>query len=185
MKNELAGRESAVRAELLSAKSQMSADTFLLAPDIYFAAAVLLNDSLKIGNGDRTTIINTIKKQAHKCLAIKDKLILLQKVKFLGMKMFKDNFQKLPLADLTISRKEMYHLWLTLVRQKKVLSNADYIEAFPQLRVQAELWFECVDEEGRATIDPDKMEEYIKKRDKERRLQKQLAKAQKGKAKKF
>jgi len=62
MKNELAGRETAVRTELLSAKSQMSANTFLIAPDIYFSAAVLLNEKLLIGSGDRTRILYTIKK---------------------------------------------------------------------------------------------------------------------------
>jgi hypothetical protein len=170
LKNELAGRESSIRNEFLGTQAQAGADTFLQAPDIYYAAAVLLNENLKIGDGDRTTILHTIMKKPNSCLAIKDKLILLQKVKYMGMKMFKDDFRKVVMDDLTVNRKFKYRLWLTLVRQKTVLSNEEYIEAFPDMKERAEVWYEAIDEEGNATMEKQMIAEYIKKRKKENAL---------------
>lgn len=164
LKNDLSGKETQIRTTLLSAQSMQSAEVFLNAPDIYFAASILLNDKLLIGSGDRTRIIHTIRKAGSKCLVIKDKLILLQKVKFLGFKMFHDDFKKWQPEDLAISRHEKYLMWLTLVRQKQALTNEDYIEAFPDMREQAEVWIDCIDDQGVPSIDKKKMYEYIKKR---------------------
>jgi hypothetical protein len=116
LKNEIAGRETQMRAALLSAKSMVSAERFIKAPDMYFAAAVLMSESLLIGAGDRTRVIHTLRKAGKMCTALKDKLILLQKVKFLGEKMFKDDFSKWQPEDILISRHEKYLIWLDLVR---------------------------------------------------------------------
>jgi hypothetical protein len=73
-----------------------SAGSFLDAPDVYFAAAVMNYESFYMGKGDRTEILNMILRAPETCKAIKDKLILLQKDTFLdkNFKLFKDNWQK-------------------------------------------------------------------------------------------
>jgi hypothetical protein len=57
LKIELAGRESSIRAHYVQAASGQSATYFLDAPDIHFAAAVLLQEGFLIGNGGRNQII--------------------------------------------------------------------------------------------------------------------------------
>jgi hypothetical protein len=108
----------------------MSADVLLLAPDIYYAAAVIVKEGISIGKGDRNQIIYAIKKQAKKCLAISEKLKLIQMGTFMGVKLFKDKFKKVP-AKIDIGHKNRYQLWFTLVRQLKVMTNEEFKEAFP------------------------------------------------------
>ena len=77
MKIELAGRESTIRASYITAASGLSAHYFLEAPDIHFAAAVLLQEGFLIGNGGRNEIIYQILSAGPKCKAISDKLKLI------------------------------------------------------------------------------------------------------------
>jgi hypothetical protein len=175
LRNELASRETQIRTELLSSQASQSAEVFLQAPDKYFAAAVLMQKSLLLGSGDRTTIIYAMKKSGGACKAIKDKLILLQKVKFLGFKMFKDDFTKVSPDAVNINTHEQYHIWLTLVRQKKVITQEEFVEAFPNTREKAEVWAEAIDETGFCDLGSPALQAYMKKKKLEKRLQQQKA----------
>ncbi len=116
-------------------------------------------------------------KQAKKCNAIIGKLQLLQHTTFHGHKIIHDKF-KAKIDDMPIGRKFLFQMWLTFVRQKRVICSVDYIEAFPQHRERIMLWEDCLDENGAATIDSDKLYEYIKKRVKQKLIAKQLAEAE-------
>jgi hypothetical protein len=92
LKIELAGRESSIRAHYVQAASGQSATYFLDAPDIHFAAAVLLQEGFLIGNGGRNQIIYQIQKAGAVCKAIPAKLKLIQHRKFHGHKLFHDEW---------------------------------------------------------------------------------------------
>lgn len=64
------------------------------APDIHFAAAVLLQERFLIGNGGRNQIVHSILKAGVKCKAIAAKLKLIQLRKFHGHKLFHDDWIK-------------------------------------------------------------------------------------------
>jgi hypothetical protein len=117
---------------MMALQSSMSAGLFLEAPDIYYAAAVLAQGEFFEGRGDRAAIITLIISNGGAYPAIKDKLMLIQMGTFYNVKLFKDDFAKhgYP-ARFGINKHRSYQLWLSLVRQKHVLSNADYIAAMP------------------------------------------------------
>jgi len=114
-RNELASRETQFRVEISTAHASKSADAFLVAPDKYYASAVLMQQSLLIGSGHRSQIIASIRKSKG-CPALKDKLILLQRIKYLGQKLFKDDYKKVDMDTLKIRRREIFQLWLNLVK---------------------------------------------------------------------
>lgn len=74
-----------------------------------------MQQSLLNGSGHRTSLIASLRKSQN-CPALKDKLILVQRVNYLGHKLFKDKFQKAVPDTLKISKRETFHLWLNLVR---------------------------------------------------------------------
>ena len=84
-----------------------------------------------------------------------------------------------------MSRKKIFKLWLNLVRVKKAISSEEFQWAFPDAAAKIQLWDDCVDELGKPSLDYDKYWEYIKKSNKQKRMAKQLALAQKKGAKKF
>ena len=186
LKLELAGRESSIMAAYIQAASGMSADLFLEAPDIHFAAAVLLQEAFLIGNGGRNQIIYSIMKAGPKCKAIPAKLKLIQLRKFHGHKLFHDKWEnQKDVVNQPICKKTIFQLWLTLVRVKKVITSEEFQWAFPDITSRIQLWDDCVDELGKPSLDYDKFWDHIKKRNKEKRLAKQLAMAQKKAGKKF
>ena len=89
---------------------------------------------------------------------------MLQKIKYLGFKMFKDDYTKLPSETMKINGHEQYHLWLTLVKQKKVLKQEEFVEAFPNAREKAEVWAEAIDETGFCDLSSPALNAYMKKR---------------------
>ena len=91
---------------------------------------MLVQDGIFVGNGGRTQIINLVRKSGRDCLSIVDKLKLLQMTTYLGTRVFKDDFKVLP-ARIDIGTHWIYKLWLALVRQKKAISNEQFIEVFP------------------------------------------------------
>ena len=184
LRMEMAGKESAIREDYIKQNAANSGSLFLGAPDIYYSAAVLIQEGLKIGDGGRTSLIYLMMKQAKKCKSIIGKLQIIQKTTFHGHKVIHDKFKNQP-DSLVIGRKLIFQMWLTFVRQKRVLTSVDYIQAFPHLAERINLWEECIDETGQFNLDLDKMWEHIKKRAKERRLAKQLAQAQKKKQGRF
>lgn len=184
LRMEMAGKESAIREDYIKQNAANSGSLFLDAPDIYYSAAVLIQEGLKIGDGGRTSLIYMMMKQAKKCKDIVGKLQIIQKTTFHGHKVIHDKFKNQPDTQ-QIRRKLIFQMWLTFVRQKRVMTSVDYIQAFPHLAERITLWEECIDENGQANLDFDKMWEHIKKRDKERRLARQLAQAQKKKQGKF
>ena len=184
LRMEMAGKESAIREDYIKQNAANSGSLFLDAPDIYYSAAVLIQEGLKIGDGGRTSLIYMMMKQAKKCKDIVGKLQIIQKTTFHGHKVIHDKFKNQPDFQ-QIRRKLIFQMWLTFVRQKRVMTSVDYIQAFPHLAERITLWEECIDENGQANLDFDKMWEHIKKRDKERRLARQLAQAQKKKQGKF
>ena len=148
LKNELAGRETQLRVQMSASASTQSAGTFLDAPDIYFAAAIMVQDGFYLGKGDRTILVHMIRKAGNSCLAIPDKLALIQQTKFQGVKLFKDKFKDLP-KEVNISRHERFQLWLSLVRQKKALTNEEFMRVFPMSAENAKVWDYCIDEDGK------------------------------------
>lgn len=108
----------------------MSASIFLEAPDIYYAAAVLAQGDFFEGRGDRAAILSLMISSGGDYPAIKDKLALVQMGMFYNVKLFKDTYKDYP-PRFGINKHRSYRLWLSLVRQKQVLSNADYISAMP------------------------------------------------------
>ena len=157
LKLEIQGRETQIKVSFAQAASSQSASIFLDAPDKYYAAAVLLQEGFFVGKGDRTRIIHMIKKAGGFCKAIKEKLQLLQMSTYQGQKLFKDACKGSP-NNLNINKHMQYKLWIELVRQKGVLSNEDYIEIFPNSKEKAEIWYDCVDEEGKPYLDFKKYE---------------------------
>jgi hypothetical protein len=53
------------------------------------------------------------------------------------------------------------------------------------MRECAEVWIDCIDEQGMATLDHKKMEQFIKQRRAAKKLKRQVNKGQAGKKKKF
>ncbi len=128
---EMSGKESALREDYIKQHAANSGTLFLDAPDIYYSAAVLIQDGLKIGDGSRTNLIYMMMKQAKKCKAIVAKLQIIQKGTFHGHKILHDKFTNQP-DTIPIGRKFIFQMWLTFVRQKKVITSLDFIQAFPQ-----------------------------------------------------
>jgi|LauGreDrversion4_2_1035121.scaffolds.fasta_scaffold2204033_1 hypothetical protein len=46
-----------------------------------------------------------------------------------------------------------YKLWLELVRTKGAMSNEEYIEVFPNSKEKAEMWYDCIYENGNQYLD--------------------------------
>lgn len=58
-------------------QSSESATLFLASPDIYYAAAVLVQGDFLIGRGDKTAILDEILRNGAAYPALKDKLTIL------------------------------------------------------------------------------------------------------------
>ena len=90
---EFAGREGVIRQEIQAMIAAKGATLFLAAPDIYYAAAVMVVQGFYLGKGDRTQIIMMIVKRAGECKAVRGKLVLLQKGMYMGTRLYKDEFK--------------------------------------------------------------------------------------------
>lgn len=86
---------------------------------------------------------------------------------------------------MAISSHEQYQIWLQLVRQKRALTNDEFIEAFPDAKEKAEAWIDCIDENGNPYLDPKKFRAFVDKKHAEKRLRKQKVQGKKGKKQKF
>lgn len=185
LKIELAGRESAIRSSYITAASGLSANLFLEAPDIHFAAAVLFQEGFLIGNGGRTEIIYQILKAGPKCKAIPDKLKLIQLRKFHGHKLFSDKWGNHKENKEAIKKKTIFQLWFTLVRQKNAITSEEFERAFPDIADRIRFWDQCIDDEMKPTLNTSYYTEYTYKRLKEKRMAMQIAMAKKKTAQKF
>ena len=176
---EFAGRETAIRSELQSAQSYMSANLFIEAPDIYYAAAVMVQLKLYIGKGDIRNILRMLVKTQN-AVATKDKLMLLQMGTFFSVRLISDHFNVYP-DRFRIGRQTQYRLWLNLVRKRGLLTNEEFKEVFPNASVAADLWDRVMDEDGNATLDKKCLGEYLYKRSQEKKLQKAKVQGKKNK----
>lgn len=125
LKNELASRESQIRAQFTQMASDASGQAFLEAPDIHFGAAVLLQNGLLDGNGSRHAVIYQIMKAGSACKALVAKLKLVQRGLYCGHKMFHDKYKNHP-EHLAIRKKLIFQMWLTLVKQKQAMTSAEF-----------------------------------------------------------
>lgn len=77
LRNEFSGRESQIRANFQGELSSEQAKNFLNTPDIYYAAAVMVQGGFYIGRGDVTQILRKIMKEGQNFPVVKDKIRLL------------------------------------------------------------------------------------------------------------
>ncbi len=188
LKIEFAGRESAIRSQFQLAASSKSAELFLETPDIYLAAAVMVQEGFYIGKGDSKAIVRGIVKNGQQYKAVKDKLKLIIMGSFFGTHLYRDNFKVYPARFNQSAHTKKYNavhkLWISLVRQKQVLTNEEFIEVFPDHKQAAEMWIECLDYDGKPTLNKKKFDEYLansRRRVKKAKLQAQGKKQRKAK----
>ena len=62
LRNEFSGRESQIRSALLGDLSSEQAKLFCEVPDVYYGAAVLVQNGFYVGRGDITEIIRKFMK---------------------------------------------------------------------------------------------------------------------------
>eukprot|EP00347_Sterkiella_histriomuscorum_P012111 403369855 len=180
LRNEFSGRESAVRASLQGALSSEQAILFLETPNIYYAAAVMVQSGFYLGRGDRSQIFQKIIKQGNQYAVIKEKIKILLSGHYQNERLFKDNIKDYP-DEFHTGKFYEYRLWLALVRQKQVLTNDEYIEIFPDAKEKATVWFQCLDYEGKPVKEKETFGKFIQQRQKQRRDNKQKNKAQRAK----
>ena len=85
------------------------------APDIYYAAAVMVQQKIYVGKGDTTAIIDGFI-QGTRSSAIKDKLLLLQMGRFYNVNLYGDSFKSYP-DRFETNKHRVFKLWLNLVKK--------------------------------------------------------------------
>lgn len=130
-----------------SLETKQAAENFVLSPDIYIAAAVMVVNRLFQGKGDLQRIWDAIIMKSNVCPILTEKLKLIRSGTFLGQKLLKDKFKNYP-EHIPVGKKQMFKLWFNLVRKNEVLTTAQFADCLPESLSRAELWDEVVDSNG-------------------------------------
>lgn len=158
LKLEFYGKESAMRTEARDAVSYQSNSLFVEAPDVYYAAAILV--STRKMESDQYDIISQLCDGEGMIPSVKEKLKLLQMSTYANVKLYKNYFKDYP-ENFNFKKHSVFRLWYNLVRRKQLLTNDEFIEAIPESQKRAELWIQVVDDEGKQTRNLKILGKYI------------------------
>lgn len=143
----------------------------MTAPDVYYAASVMYNSAFYHGKGDRKVVLEMITNNGEQYKAVGDKLALLVRGVFQGKQLFKDSYKEY-LKEFAINKSQVQKLWVKLVKQCKILTNEQFVEIFPKAIKKVELWTECLDFDGKPTLNKTKFIAHFKMRMKQKKDQK-------------
>lgn len=182
LKQELMGVESAAKAQVASLQQMQDVKLILEAPDVYHAAAVLIQQNFYNGKGDRTALIEVVLNTDPKTIPdLARKLKLITQSEFYGYKIYNDKLCN----TLQIKQQSIYRLWLHCCRRHNAMTAQEMIDFAPYLREKIEVWDKFVDNNGKTTLNMDEYMAYRKQMAEAAKVAKLQAKAEKNKKNKI
>lgn len=118
-------------------------------PDVYIAAAALIEQKFFIGKGDRNAFFEAIlSSDPTQIPDLFRKLILVTKQEYYGHKIYNDKVCN----NLHVRKNTVYRLWLHCVRRHKALTLEQMIEFAPYMKDNLLMYDKYVDNNGRTTL---------------------------------
>ncbi|CDW75354.1 UNKNOWN [Stylonychia lemnae] len=148
LRNEFAGRESAIRSVYLGAKSSAQVQLFLDAPNIYTAAAIMCQNHFSLGQGDYSLLIQALIDQSLTLSDARGKLQLVCQGQYFGTKLYKDAFKIYP-ANFNPCKTSLYRLYMKLVKNGNKVTHEEFLNLFPHIAAKAEVWDKVLDNSGK------------------------------------
>ena len=82
--------------------------------------------------------------------------------RFYNITLYSDHFKVYP-DRFAIKKARLFKMWFNLVKKRGYMTTADFIEAFPDFATRIAIWHECMDDEGKPTLNPKKYGAHIAK----------------------
>lgn len=128
---------------------------------------------------DRDELLRTVMQLSkEQCPALAGKMALLNKDRHQGFRLFKELFGT-EQEKAAHFKKAHFKVWQELVVKRPQLTKDDFKEIFPEAAHKADLWADCLDENGAPRRKLDKFWTYVneKKAKKKQEMNKREAKA--------
>lgn len=160
LKSKIGALGKELTAEAQSKLTKRGLSLFVSAPDVYYAAAVLTSTRYTIQ--DRTEFFEAVINAAGTpgCPDYERKLVLLNMEYYHGRRLYANGFKLLEERNAFL-RPIHFKAWTDLVTKRKLLTKEQFVKIFPDAAYKADLWDNCIDEQGKPHQNKAKFWTYV------------------------
>jgi hypothetical protein len=93
--------------------------------------------------------------------------------------LYSDEFKVYP-DSFKFEKSRIFKMWLNLVRNSDSMTSGEYMEAFPDYQCRIAIWNECMNGNGRPSLNAKKYWKHVDESMKKKRAKKMVIKAKKA-----